>query len=185
MNREWKEKRNLPGERICLHMARMEVPSTDAVPQGIDVSCPIPDDMLDMLRVYAPDVLEASLPVMEKEGIIVEANKDYEVGTFKIPEELLAKKEDKEVDDDVEILEQGDHYAIARKPPSVVVHHSSWTGKKSDAKRWREATPMLQRVRDKTGRRVNPIHRLDRGKFCSMHFGNGLASPTFNQSKRY
>ena len=43
--------------------------------------------MLDMLRVYAPDVLKESLPVLEKEGILVEAKKDakYEEGKWTIP----------------------------------------------------------------------------------------------------
>jgi 23S rRNA-/tRNA-specific pseudouridylate synthase len=143
-------------------MARMQVPPSDAVPEGIDIACPILDDMLDMLKVYAPDVLEKSLPVLEEEGIILEAKEDYEVGEYTIPEELLQKKA---LDDGhVDILEQGDNYVVASKPPSVVVHHSSWTGKRSDPKkRWAEATPMLQRVRDATGRRVNLVHRLDRG----------------------
>jgi tRNA pseudouridine65 synthase len=163
VNREWKEKRNLPGERICLHMARMQLPPTDAVPQGIDVAAPLLDDMLNMLKVYAPDVLEEARPILINEGIIVEATQEYEIGEYTIPEELLRSKNDE--GDDVEILAQGKYYVVANKPPSVVVHHSSWTGKKSDPnRRWKEATPMLQRVRDKTGKKVNPVHRLDRGK---------------------
>lgn len=164
-NREWKEQRNLPGERICLHMARMQLPSTDAVPEGIDVACPMLDDMLNILKVYAPDLLEEARPVLAQEGIIVEANRDYEVGEYKIPEELLESESKREKEKDIEILAQNEHYVVASKPPSVVVHHSTWTGGKSDpSRRWKEATPMLQRVRDKTGKKVNPVHRLDRGK---------------------
>jgi 23S rRNA-/tRNA-specific pseudouridylate synthase len=164
VNREWKEKRNLPGERLCLHMGRMQLPPTEAVPEGIDISCPILDDMMNMLKVYAPDVLKESIPILEEEGIILEAKEGYSVGKYNIPEELLPPKE-KKVDDHVDILEIGDNYVVASKPPSVVVHHSSWTGKRSDPnRRWKEATPMLQRVRDATGRKVNLIHRLDRGK---------------------
>jgi len=156
INREWKEKRNLPNERICLHCARIQIPPTDAVPEGIDVSCPILDDMMNMLRVYAPQVLERSLPVLEEEGVLWEAQKDYEVGEYATSEEVLQAvvKDDVEV----EILKQGENYVVARKPPSVVVHHSSWIKSK-----WKEPIPMLQRVRDATGRLVNPIHRLDRG----------------------
>lgn len=166
-NREWKEQRNLPGERICLHMARMQLPSTDAVPGGIDVACPMLDDMLNILKVYAPDVLEEARPVLAQEGLIVEAAQDYEVGEYKIPEELLESysKSKREKEKDIEILAQNEHYVVTSKPPSVVVHHSSWTGGGSDpSRRWKEATPMLQRVRDKTGKKVNPVHRLDRGK---------------------
>ena len=166
-NREWKEKRNLPGERICLHMARMQLPSTDAVPEGIDVACPMLDDMLNVLKVYAPDVLEEARPVLAQEGIIVEATQDYEMGEYKIPEELLESKSKskREEEKDIKILAQNEHYVVASKNPAVVVHHSSWTGGKSDpSRRWKEATPMLQRVRDKTGKKVNLVHRLDRGK---------------------
>jgi 23S rRNA-/tRNA-specific pseudouridylate synthase len=119
--------------------------------------------MLNMLKVYAPDVLEEARPILINEGIIVEATQEYEIGEYTIPEELLRSKNDE--GEDVEILAQGKYYVVANKPPSVVVHHSSWTGKKSDPNRqWKEATPMLQRVRDRTGKKVNPVHRLDRGK---------------------
>ncbi|KAL7538069.1 hypothetical protein ACHAXR_008268 [Thalassiosira sp. AJA248-18] len=162
INREWKEQRNLPGERIALHLGRLQLVPTENFPEGIDVSAPLLDDMLNMLRVYAPNVLEEALPVLEKEGILVEAKEKYEVGQYTIPEELLQPN----VFDnrDVEILEESKHYVVVSKPPAVVAHHSSWTGKHSDPnRRWKENTPMLQRVRDKTGRRVNLIHRLDRG----------------------
>jgi len=60
---------------------------------------------------------------------------------------------------DVTILDQGEHYLVVSKPPSVVCHHSDMTGSRS-----REEVPMLQRVRDALGgRRVNLIHRIDRG----------------------
>ena len=160
VNREWKEKRNMPGERICLHLARLQIPPTTAVPEGIDISCPIQSDMLEMLRTYAPNVLDQSLDILNKEGILIESNENYEVGKYTIPEELLQNNAD---DGDVEILFQGENFVVANKPPKVVVHHSAWTGKRSDPKRRsKEPVPMLQRVRDATGRRVNLVHRLDR-----------------------
>jgi 23S rRNA-/tRNA-specific pseudouridylate synthase len=74
------------------------------------------------------------------------------------------------------VLKKTVDYVVVDKPPSVVCHHSDWTGSKS-----MNETPMLQRVRDAvnggaaTGdtavmpsdakRRVNLIHRIDRG--CS------------------
>jgi len=164
-NREWKEERNMPGERLCLHMSRMQLGPSDAVPEGIDVSCPLLDDMLDMLRVHAPKVLEEARPVLEREGILVETGEktDYEVGKYNIPDVLLVNKKEK-IHEKVEILTQDEHYVVVSKPPVVVCHHSGWTGKRSDSKRrWKEPTPMLQRVRDATGRRVNLVHRLDRG----------------------
>lgn len=198
VNREWKERRNMPGgecwtvlilinctrhhilseiariihfhslifcslwnqcltERICLHLARLQLPPTEAAPEGIDVSSPIYEDMLKMLRDYAPDVLEKSLHVLQEEGILVDSKETYEVGRYTIPEECVQD------DGSVQILAQGENFVIAKKPPTVVVHHSSWTGSRSNPKRRsEEATPMLQRVRDATGRRVNAVHRLDR-----------------------
>ena len=42
--------------------------------------------MLDMLMVYAPDALEQSLPILEKEGILSNSSKEdweqYEVGRW-------------------------------------------------------------------------------------------------------
>ena len=138
-------------------MARLQLPPTEVAPEGIDVSSPIYEDMLQMLRDYAPDVLEKSLDVLRKEGILVDSNETYEVGRYTIPEECVQD------DGSVQILAQGDNFVIAKKPPAVVVHHSSWTGSRSNRKRRsEEATPMLQRVRDATGRRVNAVHRLDR-----------------------
>jgi tRNA pseudouridine65 synthase len=162
VNREWKEKRNLPGERICLHMARMQLPPTDAVPEGIDVTCPIPTDMLQMLHNYAPNLLNDALNVFKQEGIIIESTQEYEVGKYSIPDELseiLANE-----DGNVDILLNEKHFVVANKPPCCVVHDSAWTSKKVQKKfRYKEPMPMLQRVRNATGLKVNPIHRLDRG----------------------
>ena len=77
----------------------------------------------------------------------------------------------------VTILSRGPNHIVALKPPSVVCHHSGWTGSRSKAKRGEEPEiPMLQRVRDgihdidsrdgdeeKPKRKVNLVHRLDRG----------------------
>jgi RNA pseudouridylate synthase len=85
----------------------------------------------------------------------------------------------------VRILDQNEYYLVVEKPPSVVCHHSPWTGlrkRKQQQQRQRcvddesmilemssrtilegEEIPMLQRVAEQTGRRVNLVHRLDRG----------------------
>ncbi len=61
----------------------------------------------------------------------------------------------------VTILEEGEHHIVVSKPPSVVCHHSDWTGSRS----WKQVpeVPMLQRTREAIGQRVNLVHRLDRG----------------------
>lgn len=173
-NRAWKETRNLPGERICLHLARMQIPPNDEIPEGLDVSCPLMDDMLDMLRVYAPDVLENALPKLKEEGVLLDADREYEVGKYTIPDELLeVQLKNQMLNDDgkAEILLQGNNFVVADKPPTVVAHHSSWTYTRSDPRRrWKEPTPMLQRVRDATGKKVNLIHRLDRGASGALLF---------------
>ena len=167
-NREWKEKRNLPGERVCLHLARLEMLATNFT-DPIDCSCPIPDDMLNMLRVYAPNVLQEAIPELEKEGIILAMpEKKYVVGTYKIPDKLLNQMmgiDGDEVGKDsrghevVEILSSTENYVVVSKPPGIVVHGSSWT-----KIRKHQSLPMVQRVREATGRKVNPIHRLDKSK---------------------
>lgn len=80
----------------------------------------------------------------------------------------------------VTILSRGANHIVALKPPSVVCHHSGWTGSRSKLKRGEEPEiPMLQRVRDGIHdidsrnvdeggekppmRKVNLVHRLDRG----------------------
>lgn len=60
----------------------------------------------------------------------------------------------------VTILAETDECIVVSKPPAVVCHHSDWTGSRAQSE-----VPMLQRVRDAVGRRVNLVHRLDRG--CS------------------
>lgn len=78
------------------------------------------------------------------------------------------------------LLQDHRHFLVVNKPASVVCHHSEWTGirKKSNISsnvnsnvtndnnrnEIREIDiPILQRVRQQTGRRVNLVHRLDRG----------------------
>jgi tRNA pseudouridine65 synthase len=68
----------------------------------------------------------------------------------------------------VTILDRGDHHVVVAKPPGVVCHHSDWSGSRSTTTaRGRGAgcteVPMLQRTRQAVGRRVNLVHRLDRG----------------------
>ena len=70
-NREWK-RRGMPGERLCLHLAELELPATAACPDGIHATCPLPDDMMELLEVYLPNVLNEALPILEKEGIFLQ-----------------------------------------------------------------------------------------------------------------
>ena len=186
-NRAWKETRNLPGERICLHLARIQIPQSVDLPDGIDVSCPLMNDMLEILRVYAPEVLEKAVPTLREEGILLDADREYEVGNFTIPEELLEiqlKNKMRKDDGKVDILFQGNNFVIANKPPAVIAHHSSWTYTRSDPRRrWKEPTPMLQRVRDATGKRVNLIHRLDRAASGALLFALAENSKGENKEK--
>ena len=56
----------------------------------------------------------------------------------------------------LEILYEGDTFAIVAKPGGVPSHASEYIGKDY-------VVPLLQRARDALGRRVNLVHRLDRG----------------------
>jgi len=194
INREWRVGRGIPSERILLHLGRLDIVPTNNFPNGIHVAAPMPDDILTALQKYAPDVLERSLPIIEKElGIplipILDDNNDdddatainndgqrYEVGKWSIPDALLHPKDwsvattDDNVGfalDTIDVLESTHHYVIAAKPPVVVVHNSKWTLPSNTVgrggQRRIEGMPMLQRVRKKMKKKVNLIHRLDRG----------------------
>lgn len=72
INREWRSKRGLPGQRLCLHLAKMSLPSLEnSETAGLEVACEIPDDMMGLLRTWMPTVLEEARIVMEEEGILV------------------------------------------------------------------------------------------------------------------
>ena len=83
----------------------------------------------------------------------------------------------------VTILERGENYIVASKPHAVVCHHSGWTGSRSKVKKGEDPEiPMLQRVRDGIHsievienkdaalRKVNLVHRLDRGASGALLF---------------
>ena len=65
-NREWRE-RGMPPERIGLHLARIQLPATEHSPP-IDVRCPLPEDLLRLLREQLPDVLEQARDVLREEA---------------------------------------------------------------------------------------------------------------------
>lgn len=69
INREWRQRRGLPPERTCLHLARLRLRPTPACPEGINVECPLEDDMMLLLKQQLPQVLETSRPVLLEEGI--------------------------------------------------------------------------------------------------------------------
>ena len=167
-NREWKERRNMPGERTCLHLARMQLPPNEVAPEGIDVCCPLEGDMMEMMRVHMPGVLEEAEPILKEEGIRIRtdpSNDKIQVLPYKVPDLDLEKLRAVHAlnQQKINILAQGPYHVVVEKPPRIVCHHSAWTGKRSEARRLLEPTPMLQRVRDLVGRRVNLVHRLDRG----------------------
>ena len=68
-NREWKELRNMPSERTCLHLSQIIVGPTDVCPNGINVTCPLASDMLQLLRDHLPTVLSTAIPILREEGI--------------------------------------------------------------------------------------------------------------------
>ena len=68
------------------------------------------------------------------------------------------------------VLVEGDGWVVVAKPPGVLVHSHP---------RFPMERPMLQRVRDHFGRRVWPVHRLDRqASGCLIFaFESGLVRP--------
>lgn len=61
------------------------------------------------------------------------------------------------------ILYLDDHCVVVHKPPNLLVHRSPIAS--------RDTVFLLQRLRDQIGRRVYPIHRLDRATSGLMVFG--------------
>ena len=77
-NREWKD-RGMPAERTCLHLARLQITANEACPDGIDVSCPLPKDMMDLLEKYLPNVLKEATPALLEENIqLVESDESQQ-----------------------------------------------------------------------------------------------------------
>ncbi len=67
-NRIWKKKRNLLKERTCLHLLRVELPATKYSPYGINVSSPLPKDLLDLLN-HVPGLLSKAKAILAEEGL--------------------------------------------------------------------------------------------------------------------
>ena len=70
-NREWKEVRNMPSERTCLHLSQMKIGVTEVCPNGIHVTCPLASDMMTLLHDHLPNVLSTAIPILKEEGIIL------------------------------------------------------------------------------------------------------------------
>lgn len=69
INRFWRE-RGLQGERFLLHLARVQLPATNLTPE-IDISCPLPDDMMRILKHNIPEVLDEARSILKTEGVII------------------------------------------------------------------------------------------------------------------
>jgi Pseudouridylate synthases, 23S RNA-specific len=72
-NRIWKKHRKLIKERTCLHLAHVHLPPTEYTPEGINVSCPIPDDLKEMLKEM-PGLVVKAMPVLNGEGVKISIN---------------------------------------------------------------------------------------------------------------
>lgn len=76
VNKEWRNQRGMISERTCLHLARLEIPASEMFPQGIDVSCPLEDDMMKLLQDQLPKVLEEARQGLTEEGIVLDEQED-------------------------------------------------------------------------------------------------------------
>ena len=75
VNREWRN-RGMPYERTCLHLIRLQMEPNEVVPNGLDVHCPLPSDMMDLLEQHLPQVLQEAEPLVAKEGIHLRPDTD-------------------------------------------------------------------------------------------------------------
>ena len=76
VNREFKKRYGMLEERTCLHLACIDMGPTEAAPNGIHVKCPLAPDMLQMLKEHMPGLLEAALPILAEEGVLLKAPPD-------------------------------------------------------------------------------------------------------------
>jgi len=58
-------------ERVCLHLSRVRLPATEYSVDGIDVSCPLPPDLMTMLSETneTQGLLDEVRPILAEEGI--------------------------------------------------------------------------------------------------------------------
>lgn len=105
-----------------------------------------------------------------------------------VPSRLLSTAEEV-FEGTITIIDQSPHHLVVAKPPGVVCHHSGWTGSRN-----RLEVPMIQRVREAIGRKVNAVHRLDRGAsgcLLMTYFEDGNSTSqlqdamTMNANKTY
>ena len=85
----------MPGERTCLHLARMQLPPNEVAPEGIDVCCPLEGDMMQMMQIHMPKVLEEAEPILQEEGIQIRpdpSNDMFQVLPYKVPDLDLDKR---------------------------------------------------------------------------------------------
>lgn len=61
-------------ERVCLHLAHVELPPSEYSPQGISSICPIPNDMMDLIKSQMPNLLENTISLLLEEGCIIEGS---------------------------------------------------------------------------------------------------------------
>jgi 23S rRNA-/tRNA-specific pseudouridylate synthase len=134
--------------------------------QPITISPPVsimrsPQWMLPVLSVYCLSTAVTAWTIMNHP---TRCKSRFQASRLRL---LLAKLSQERVivsTGNVTVLDRGSHYVVVSKPPSVVCHHSGWTGSRSSRhKDDPPEIPMLQRVRDALGQRVNLVHRLDRG----------------------
>lgn len=95
VNREWKRDRGLKPERTLLHLSRLKLGPVPEIgcTDGVDVSCPLAPDMLNLLREHLPAVLEEAEPVLREEGIVLEEDEEN-TATERLPYEIRDDRED-------------------------------------------------------------------------------------------
>jgi len=57
-------------ERVCLHLTRIVLPATKFTPRGIEASCPLPNDMMNMIVNHMPALMEDSGAILFEEGCL-------------------------------------------------------------------------------------------------------------------
>eukprot|EP00592_Proboscia_alata_P020688 CAMPEP_0194425196 /NCGR_PEP_ID=MMETSP0176-20130528/24533_1 /TAXON_ID=216777 /ORGANISM="Proboscia alata, Strain PI-D3" /LENGTH=435 /DNA_ID=CAMNT_0039235435 /DNA_START=146 /DNA_END=1453 /DNA_ORIENTATION=+ len=144
------------------------------------ISCPLASDLVELLHRELPDVLERAADVLKEEGIVIPPRSQHEAISSTSDREPESPQQPSTPP--VVILHQTKDYVVVSKPHGVVCHNSPFHNQLTNHKHKHNqhpittgvstrtnriavvaVPPMLQRVRDATGRKVNLIHRLDKG----------------------
>ena len=123
-NRLFRQQLGFPGERVALHLARMQLPSTHPYcPTGVDVTCPLYLDVWTVLQQHLPHLWEQAKPILEQEE-----------GLFLEPTTPTVDQQQQQQKDDSQKHEKRRHWVPFSAPVPTKKRHGGSGGKKQHSR---------------------------------------------------